>query len=246
VTPGPDTLGSDKRPDRISGMFDAIAPRYDLLNHLLSGGLDVRWRRKAVQALDLRGGETVLDLCAGTGDLAIAVANRDPGPCLVVGIDRSGEMLKIGREKLAWRRLGGRVRLVQGDAMSLPLDSGSVDAAAVAFGIRNVQRPEVAFAEVFRVLRPGGRFAILEFGLPRTPVVRRAYLAYSHHVLPRIGSLVSGHASAYTYLPASVDTFPEPERVIESLGATGFSQIRADPLALGIVYLYSAFKQPRS
>jgi demethylmenaquinone methyltransferase/2-methoxy-6-polyprenyl-1,4-benzoquinol methylase len=246
VTPGPHTLGSDKRPDRISGMFDAIAPRYDLLNHLLSGGLDIRWRRKAVRALDLRGGETVLDLCAGTGDLAIAMANRDPGPCLVVGVDRSGEMLKIGREKLAWRRLGGRVRLVQGDAVSLPLDTGSVDAASVAFGIRNVQRPEVAFAEVFRVLRPGGRFAILEFALPRTPVIRRAYLAYFRHVLPRIGSLVSGHASAYRYLPASVDTFPEPERVVESLGATGFSQIRADPLALGIVYLYSACKRPRS
>jgi len=183
VTDTRGTLGRDKRPDRISGMFDAIAPRYDLLNHLLSAGLDIRWRAKAVNALALRGGETVLDLCTGTGDLAIAVATRPPGIDLVVGVDRSGEMLRISREKLARQRLDGRVRLVQGDATCLPLGAGSVDAATVAFGIRNVQHPESAFAEAFRVLRPGGRFAILEFGLPRMWAVRRAYLAYFHHVL---------------------------------------------------------------
>jgi demethylmenaquinone methyltransferase/2-methoxy-6-polyprenyl-1,4-benzoquinol methylase len=235
-------LGRDKQPERIAGMFDAIAPRYDLLNHLLSGGLDLRWRAKAVRALALRGGETVLDLCTGTADLAIASATASPGAAAVVGVDFAGQMLRLGHGKLARRGLASRIRLVQGDAMCIPLASASVDAATVAFGIRNVERPETAFADVFRVLRPGGRFAILEFGVPRVPGVRQAYLAYFRHLLPRIGSLISGHASAYTYLPASVGSFPEPAQVMASLAATGFSQIKADSLSLGIVYLYSALK----
>ncbi len=160
----------------------------------------------------------------------------------MVGVDFAGQMLRRGHGKLAGRGLGTRVRLVQGDATRIPLAAGSVDAATVAFGIRNVERPEAAFADVFRVLRPGGRFAILEFGVPRMPGVRQAYLAYFRHVLPRIGSLLSGHASAYTYLPASVGSFPEPEQVMASLSATGFSQVKADSLSLGIVYLYSALK----
>jgi demethylmenaquinone methyltransferase/2-methoxy-6-polyprenyl-1,4-benzoquinol methylase len=223
-------------------MFDAIAPRYDLLNHLLSGGLDLRWRAKAVRSLRLRGGETVLDLCTGTADLAIASATASPGAAAVVGIDFAGQMLRLGRDKLLQRGLAGRIRLVQGDAMRIPLAPASVDAATVAFGIRNVERPDVAFADMFRVLRPGGRLAILEFGVPRAPGVRQAYLAYFRHVLPRIGSLISGHASAYAYLPASVGTFPEPAQVLASLAATGFSQVRADSLSMGIVYLYSALK----
>jgi demethylmenaquinone methyltransferase/2-methoxy-6-polyprenyl-1,4-benzoquinol methylase len=237
-----DTLGRDKHPDRIAGMFDAIAPRYDLLNHLLSGGLDVRWRTRAIRALALAGGETVLDLCTGTADLAIAAATSVRPAGRVVGVDFAGQMLRLGRDKLAQRGLSDRVRLVQGDAMRIPLASGSVDAATVAFGIRNVQEPERAFADVFRVLRPGGRFAILEFGVPRLPGVRQLYLAYFRHVLPRIGALISGHASAYAYLPASVGNFPEPERVVASLAATGFSQVRADSLTCGVVYLYSASK----
>jgi len=242
VTPGDGTLGRDKRPQRIAGMFDAIAPRYDLLNHLLSGGLDVRWRARAVRALGLRGGETVLDVCTGTADLAIASATASPAAAAVVGVDFAGQMLRLGREKLARRGLEECVRLVQGDATRLPLASASVDAVTVAFGIRNVERPDAAFADVYRVLRPGGRFAFLEFGVPRLPVVRQAYLAYFRRVLPRLGSLVSGHASAYAYLPSSVGSFPEPEEVVASLTATGFSQVRADPLSLGIVYLYSASK----
>jgi len=242
VTAEDGNLGLDKQPGRIAGMFDAIAPRYDLLNHLLSGGLDLRWRAKAVRALALRGGETVLDLCTGTADLAIGSVTASPGAAAVVGIDFAGQMLRLGQEKLAARGLAGRIRLVQGDAMRIPLAAGSVDAATVAFGIRNVERPAAAFADVFRVLRPGGRFAILEFGVPRLPGVRQAYLAYFRHVLPRIGSLISGHASAYTYLPASVGSFPEPAQVMASLAATGFSQVKADSLSLGIVYLYSALK----
>ena len=242
MSPGPDQLGRDKQPARIAGMFDAIAPRYDLLNRVLSGGLDLRWRAKAVRSLALRGGERVLDLCTGTADLAIASATARPGASAVVGVDFAGEMLRLGHDKIGRRGLGQRVRLVRGDAMRIPLADASVDAATVAFGIRNVERPDIAFADVFRVLRPGGRFAILEFGVPRLPGVSQAYLFYFRRVLPWVGSLVSGHASAYTYLPASVGSFPEPAQVIASLAATGFSQVKADSLSLGIVYLYSATK----
>ena len=245
MKPGNGPLGRDKQPARIAGMFDAIAPRYDLLNHVLSAGLDVRWRAKAVRSLALRGGETVLDLCTGTADLAIASVTASPGAAAVVGVDFAGEMLRLGLDKVSRRGLGPRIRLVRGDAMRIPLGDASADAATVAFGIRNVERPEAAIAEVFRVLRPGGRFAILEFGVPRLPGIRQGYLFYFRHVLPRIGSMVSGHDSAYAYLPASVGSFPEPERVMASLAATGFSQVKADSLSLGIVYLYSAAKPDR-
>lgn len=239
-------LGQDKRPERIAGMFDAIAPRYDLLNRVLSAGLDVRWRTKAIRSLALRGGETLLDLCTGTADLAIAATGASPAAARVIGVDFSGEMLRRGAVKVAGRGLAPRLPLVQGDAMRIPLADASVDGAMVAFGIRNVQEPDVAFRDVLRVLRPGARFAILEFGLPRLPVVRPLYLFYFRHVLPRIGSLVSGHSSAYTYLPASVGTFPEPAILMSRLAACGFSDVRAVPLTFGVVYLYSAAKPLRS
>lgn len=235
-------LGHDKQPARIAGMFDAIAPRYDLLNRLLSAGLDGRWRTKAIRSLGLSGGDTVLDLCTGTADLALAAVTAPRPAACAVGIDFARQMLRIGAAKAASRGLAGRIRLVQGDATRIPLAATSVDGAMVAFGIRNVQQPEVAFADVFRVLRPGGRFAVLEFGLPRLPGVRQVYLAYFRHVLPRIGGLVSGHASAYSYLPASVATFPEPAALMSQLRSAGFSEVRAVSLTFGVVYLYSATK----
>jgi demethylmenaquinone methyltransferase / 2-methoxy-6-polyprenyl-1,4-benzoquinol methylase len=238
-TPG---LGSDKTPTRIAGMFDAIAPRYDVLNRVLSAGFDVRWRACGIRALGLSGRETVLDLCTGTADFAIAAMKAQPAAQRVVGVDFSREMLRLGRSKLPRCGLAEQVSLVQGDAVRLPVASASVDAAMVAFGIRNVSVPAETFAEVFRVLRPGGRFVILEFGLPRIPVIRQAYQAYFRFVLPWIGRLISGHSSAYTYLPASVSVFPEPARLVAMLGDAGFIAAGAVPLTLGVVYLYSAQK----
>lgn len=223
-------------------MFDSIAKRYDTLNHLLSGGLDKRWRARAVRELDLAGTERVLDLCTGTADLAVALIDppRGRGAREVIGIDFSHEMLKIGLAKTRSGSRAGRIHIARGDAMNLPLRSASVDAATIGFGIRNVQAPDVALREIARALRPGGRLAILEFGFPRIPGIAALYKWYFRAVLPRIGRAVSKHGKAYSYLPASVERFPSPEAFADMLRAAGFTKVRAVPLALGIVYLYIA------
>ncbi len=235
-------IGPDKDPGRIAGMFDAIASRYDLLNHLLSAGLDIHWRTRAVAALNLRGGETIIDLCTGTADLALAAADAHPAPARVVGLDFAGRMLSLAAGKIARRRREDVVGLARADVTKIPIRSEAIHAATVAFGIRNVSEPELAFAEVWRVLAPGGRFAMLEFGRPRVPVLRSLYFWYLRRVLPLIGRLVSGHDSAYAYLPASVASFAEPDRVKAQLRDAGFDRVDAVPLALGVVYLYTARK----
>lgn len=230
----------DKAPDRIAGMFDAIAPRYDLLNHLLSAGIDRRWRTRAIRSLALTGREVLLDVCTGTADVALEARREPSGAARVVGVDFAGAMLAIGWRKVRAAGESARVVLVRGDATRLPVGDGTVDAAAVAFGIRNVEQPEVACAEMARALRPGGRLAILEFGEPRVPGVRRLYLWYFKYLLPWIGRLVSGHHAAYSYLPASVRSFPSPPAFAALLERAGFGEIHAVPLTFGIVYLYTA------
>lgn len=221
-------------------MFDAIAPRYDLLNHVLSAGIDKRWRARAIRSLRLTGRETLLDVCTGTADVALQA--RADGAARVVGVDFAGMMLSRGHRKVDAAGEAGRIALIRGDAMRLPARDASVDAVTVAFGIRNVQRPEAACAEMARALRSGGRLAILEFGVPRIPGLSAFYLWYFSHVLPRIGRAVSGHNAAYSYLPASVGTFPPPGEFMGILRTAGFVDVRADPLTFGIVYLYTARK----
>jgi demethylmenaquinone methyltransferase / 2-methoxy-6-polyprenyl-1,4-benzoquinol methylase len=228
-----------KTPDRIAGMFDAIASRYDLLNRLLSVGVDQWWRRRAVNALRMTGRETLLDLCTGTADVAIMACRRG-GAARAIGVDFSHQMLRVGLAKVRKRHAVPRIALIRGDATTIPLASESVDAATIAFGIRNVQRPDVACRELARVVRQGGRLAILEFGLPRPPAVRTAYLWYSNRVLPAIGKLVSRHRSAYDYLPESVSRFPAPEAFGQLLQECGFPHVEIVPLSFGIVYLYVA------
>jgi demethylmenaquinone methyltransferase/2-methoxy-6-polyprenyl-1,4-benzoquinol methylase len=232
----------DKSPRRIAGMFDAIAPRYDLLNAVLSAGLDRYWRRRAIGSLAFTGRETLVDVCTGTGDVAIAAARHSRGARQVVGLDFAAAMLGRAREKVTRRHLGSRVTVVRGDAMNLPVASGSADAATIAFGIRNVTAPEVACAELWRILRAGGRLAILEFGLPIVPAVRPLYLWYFRQVLPRIGRAVSHHDAAYSYLPASVGAFPCGDEFAQMLRGQGFNNVNARPLSFGIVYLYTATK----
>jgi demethylmenaquinone methyltransferase/2-methoxy-6-polyprenyl-1,4-benzoquinol methylase len=229
----------DKTPARIAGMFDAIAPRYDLLNHVLSAGLDVRWRTRAIKELELRPGARVIDLCTGTGDLAVTAVREQPSAS-VVGIDFAGEMLRLAHRKILSLDLQRSIRVVRGDGMYIPLADQSCDAATIGFGIRNVVQPRAALAELARVLRPGGRLAILEFGQPRVPGIKTLYAWYFRYLLPLVGKVVSKHQSAYSYLPASVGTFPPATEFARIIAATGFSQVRAVPLSFGIVYLYVA------
>jgi len=238
VDPANDSVS--KAPERIAGMFDAIAPRYDLLNHLLSGGIDRTWRTRAIRSLALTGRERVLDLCTGTGDLAIAALTARPGAARVVGVDFAGAMLRIAAEKIDRNRLRGPVGLVRGDATRIPMAAASVDAVTIAFGIRNVENVRSACAEMHRVLKPGGRLAILEFAVPTLVGWRSVYGWYLKHVLPRIGRAVSRHDAAYGYLPASIDAFATPEELLTILRQSGFETVSAVPLTLGSVCLYTA------
>jgi demethylmenaquinone methyltransferase / 2-methoxy-6-polyprenyl-1,4-benzoquinol methylase len=229
-----------KAPHRIASMFDAIAGRYDLLNHLLSAGIDRRWRKRAVHALALTGSEQVLDLCTGTGDLAIAAATASPGAARVVGIDFAGAMLGVGRRKLRGAGLERRVTLVRGDATQIPVRDATVDAVTIGFGIRNVEDMPAACREMRRVLKPGGRLAILEFAMPTAPGLSACYLWYLRHVLPRIGRAISRHEAAYGYLPASIGAFATPDEFVKILQQDGFVDISAVPLTFGSVILYTA------
>ena len=223
-------------------MFDAIAPRYDLLNGVLSAGLDRYWRRRAIRSLRFTGRELLLDVCTGTGDVALAAARSGRGAQRVLGVDFAAAMLGLARQKVRSRRLTARVSLVRGDAMRLPLPSAAVDGVTVAFGIRNVVDTATACAELLRVLRPGGRLAILEFGLPVMAALRPLDLWYFRNVLPRIGRAVSRHDAAYSYLPASVGAFQCGEEFAAILRKQGFNNVQARPLTFGIVYLYTAQK----
>ena len=237
----------DKTPDRIAGMFDAIAPRYDLLNHLLSAGIDRRWRTTMIASLKLTGRDTLVDVCTGTADVALearrgAQANPHGTAARVLGVDFAGAMLALGLRKVRDAGESQHIALVRGEAMQIPVADGVADAATVAFGVRNVQKIDVAVRELARVLRPGGRLAILEFSIPRIPGLAALYRWYFSAVLPLIGRAISGHSGAYSYLPASVGAFPPPSEFVTLLRQSGFTDVRAVPLTFGIVYLYAAVK----
>jgi demethylmenaquinone methyltransferase/2-methoxy-6-polyprenyl-1,4-benzoquinol methylase len=227
-------------------MFDAIARRYDTLNHLLSAGLDRRWRRRGVRDLGLSGRERVLDLCTGTADLAIEAATSPYGAARdVIGIDFAGQMLRLGLAKVRDAGLGSRIRLARGDALRLPLADASCDAAMIAFGIRNVIDPLNALRELARTVRPSGRLMILEFGYPDVPVIRPVYQWYFHKVLPRVGRLVSKHGDAYAYLPASVADFASHDAFRSLLTDADFTDVRRVALTFGVVSLWTATRADR-
>jgi demethylmenaquinone methyltransferase/2-methoxy-6-polyprenyl-1,4-benzoquinol methylase len=235
-----DVMSTDKSPPRIAAMFDAIAGRYDLLNHLLSGGIDTTWRRRAIRSLALTGRERLLDVCTGTGDLAIAAVRATPPAARVIGVDFAGAMLRVARAKLQRAGLLRRITLVRGDATRIPVADASVDAITIAFGIRNVDDVAAACREMHRVLAAGGRLALLEFAVPKLPVWRSVYGLYLKHVLPRIGRAVSRHDAAYGYLPASIDAFASPDELVKILRQAGFDEVVAVPLTFGSVCLYTA------
>ena len=231
----------EAREQQVRTIFSEIAPRYDLLNHVLSLNIDRRWRREAVNRLQVpvqEPGVQVLDACAGTFDLALELADRPGFSGRVVASDFARPMLVEGREKLD----GRAVHPVCGDTLRLPFPDASFHRAMVAFGVRNLADVEAGFREFSRVLRPGGRLVILEFTTPPNRLMRSLYLFYFHRVLPLVGRIVSGHPWAYTYLPESVKEFPGPDSLAALLRANGFESAEWSYLSAGIAALHVAEK----
>jgi demethylmenaquinone methyltransferase/2-methoxy-6-polyprenyl-1,4-benzoquinol methylase len=230
----PVTGGAEKR-HFVRGMFTAIAPRYDLLNHVLSLNIDKRWRERAVDALgwERRPDGRYLDLCAGTLDLAAALARRSGFRGHVIGADFVKPMLERGRGK------ADRVSPVNADALELPLPDASFDGATVGFGVRNLADIDAGLTEAARVLRPGARFVILDLTTPPRQPLRGLYLFYFQRLLPAIGRLVSNHTNAYSYLPQSVLAFPEPEALAAKMRLHGFRDVSYRLLLGGICAIHS-------
>lgn len=218
-------------------MFDRIAPRYDLLNRVLSFGIDRRWRKKAVDLLREARPQRILDVATGTADLAIEAMRLEPER--VVGIDIAEEMLSIGREKV--ERLGyeDRIQLRTGDAEKLPFSDSQFDAVLVAFGVRNFEDLRRGLSEMKRVLKRGGSVVVLEFSRPTAFPVRQLYGFYSRYVLPRVGGAVSRDSGAYQYLPDSIAAFPAGQDFLDVLASVGYQDVQCRPLTFGIASLYT-------
>lgn len=238
MTVKPYSADGSKR-EQVEHMFDAIAPKYDLLNRLFSLGVDQGWRRKAIRMVKAEPVERLLDVATGTADLAIMAARRDAAQH-ITGADISEGMLAHGRRKVADAGLGKRVELVRADGAALPFPDARFDAVTVAFGARNFEDLERGLREMLRVLRPGGRLFVLEFSKPKSTVMGALFRFYFHRVMPFIGRLVSKDSAAYTYLPKSVEAFPEGDEFLRILERCGGKEPRARALTGGIATIYSA------
>lgn len=219
-------------------MFDRLAPSYDLLNHLLSFGVDLWWRKKAVEALGIRDGDLVLDIATGTGDLAFTALKK--GRCSVVGVDLSPAMLELARRK-AWRKKQiGRYILARADACVMPFRDHAFHHAMISYGVRNIADWERLFGEIGRLLKREGKVAILEFSVPESGLMRLPYLFYLERLLPVIGGAVSGNREPYVYLRDTVKAFPPPKEVVRRVEDRGFTVFEVLPLTFGICHLYVA------
>ncbi|MGH9754046.1 MAG: bifunctional demethylmenaquinone methyltransferase/2-methoxy-6-polyprenyl-1,4-benzoquinol methylase UbiE [Blastocatellia bacterium] len=235
ATPNPE-LNAPGKARAVRAMFTEIAPSYDRLNHLLSINIDKLWRRSAVRKLKeslSRPDAVALDLCCGAANLTLELEKHSR----VIGCDFCHPMLVIGNEKIKTKQVQ-RALLIEGDALQLPFADCSFDVVTIAFGLRNLERVEDGLAEILRVLKPGGCAAALEFSRPVIPVFRQAFEFYFHHILPHIGSLISGSDGAYRYLPASARAFPDQKRLVEMMREIGYANARYHNLTGGVAALH--------
>lgn len=222
----------------VSRMFDRISRRYDFLNHFLSLGLDFYWRKKAVLELPSKSNQIVLDLACGTADLMLSALKHNRNVASVIGIDPASAMLGIGCDKLRRFDPDSRFNLALGDGHDIPVMSGTLDAAMIAFGIRNMVDVDKCLSELHRILKSGGRLVILEFSLPANVIVKRAFLIYLRHILPKIGGLISGDNAAYRYLNQTIETFYYGKEFCHKMSECGFNNVQSNQLSLGIVSVY--------
>lgn len=231
-----EATGSKKT--QVSNMFDNIAPYYDLLNRVLSLGIDKTWRTKAIKLLQADQPKVVLDVATGTADLALETAKRIEGVEKIVGVDISVEMLAIGREKIAKKNLQQVITLEEGDSENLPFQDNTFDAITVAFGVRNFENLEKGLAEMFRVLKPGGKVIVLEFSKPTIFPFKQLFNFYFKYILPFIGKMTSKDPKAYKYLYESVQAFPDGNKFVAVLNKLGYQSTQFIPLSLGICSIY--------
>ncbi|WMN11892.1 bifunctional demethylmenaquinone methyltransferase/2-methoxy-6-polyprenyl-1,4-benzoquinol methylase UbiE [Marivirga salinae] len=225
---------------QVADMFNNISHKYDFLNHLLSLGIDIRWRKKAIKLLKEIQPKQILDIATGTGDFAIEALKLNPDH--VTGVDISEGMLNVGREKLKKRKLDDKISLTLGDSENLPFEDNKFDAIIVAFGVRNFENLEKGLAEMFRVLRPGGKVVVLEFSKPKSFPFKQLFNFYFKNILPTLGKTISKDNAAYTYLPESVRSFPDGKDFTSILDKLGFKDTVCKPLTLGISSIYTGIK----
>ena len=225
---------------QVAKMFDTISGNYDFLNHFLSFGIDIGWRKKAIQLLEKSNPKLILDVATGTGDFAIQAMKLNPTQ--VIGVDISEGMLEVGRKKLVAKKLDQIIELRTGDSENLPFDNNKFDAIIVAFGVRNFENLRQGLAEMLRVLKPGGRVVILEFSKPTAWYFKPLYHFYFKFITPAVGKALSKDSAAYTYLPDSVKAFPDGEDFISILTELGYKDTSCKALTFGISSLYSGVK----
>lgn len=232
----PNNNSDISKKSQVEQMFDSIAPKYDFLNHFLSMGIDNTWRRKAIKQVKVYRPNNLLDIATGTGDFAVAASKLKLNE--IVGIDISERMLAVGVEKMKRKNLDQLITLQKGDSENLVFEDATFDSAISGFGVRNFENLEKGLSEIHRVLKPRGICCILEFSKPKAFPIKQIYNFYFHWVLPKFGKLISKDSSAYTYLPESVDVFPEGDAFVEIMKGIGFKNCRRKPLSFGIASLY--------
>ncbi|MEQ8550820.1 MAG: bifunctional demethylmenaquinone methyltransferase/2-methoxy-6-polyprenyl-1,4-benzoquinol methylase UbiE [Cyclobacteriaceae bacterium] len=237
VVPYKDKQGSKK--EQVATMFDNISENYDFLNHFLSAGIDIVWRKKAIKLLKKDNPKIILDIATGTGDFAIEALALNPDK--VIGVDISEGMLEVGRKKMTKKGIKN-IEMVSGDSEGLQFEDNKFDAVIVAFGVRNFEHLEKGLEDMFRVLKPGGRAVILEFSKPTKFPMKQLYNFYFKYILPVIGKVVSKDNSAYTYLPESVAQFPDGSKFLNILDKIGFKETQCKALTFGISSIYTGLK----